>query len=449
TRIDTIVTLLALSRLGAVQNPILHLYREREVRFAMRELRPAAVLTPERWGGFEYGAMARTLAEELSLSTQVIDPATLPDATADPSTLPLAPTAAEGDEVRWIYYTSGTTANPKGVRHSDRTLLAGGEGLARAIGYTAADVGSIAFPFAHIAGPDYLVLMLVSGCSSAIVERFVPSAAVAFFRRTGVTVAGGSTAFYSVFLDEQRRSGQSTPVIPTLRVLSGGGASKPPALYDDVQRELGVPILHGYGMTEVPMIAMGRPAHTDEQLAFTDGTPVTGAEVRIAGADGGVLPADADGEICVRGPVVCKGYTDAEQTASAFDGDGFFHTGDLGHLRADGHLVVTGRLKDVIIRKGENISAREIEDVLIAHPKVRDVAVIGLPDAERGERVCAVVELADGAAPLTFAEMVDTCSSAGLMQQKIPEQLEIVDALPRNDTLQKVVKQALRDRFGR
>jgi non-ribosomal peptide synthetase component E (peptide arylation enzyme) len=182
---------------------------------------------------------------------------------------------------------------------------------------------------------------------------------------------------------------------------------------------------------------MGRFEHTDEQLADTDGTPVDGAEVRIV-----------DGEIRVRGPVVCKGYTDAALDAAAFDADGFFRTGDLGELRADGHLVVTGRLKDVIIRKGENISAREIEDVLIAHPKVRDIAVIGLPDADRGERVCAVVELHDGADALTFAEMVDTCRAAGLMAQKIPEQLEVVDALPRNDTLQKVVKQSLRDRFS-
>src|SRR6185312_11154499 len=170
-----------------------------------------------------------------------------------------------------------------------------------------------------------------------------------------------------MYLDEQRRSRE--PIMPKLRALAGGGAAKPPALYDDVKRELGIPILHGYGMTEVPMISMGRFEHTDEQLAYTDGTPVDGAEVQII-----------DGEICVRGPVVCHGYTDPARTAEAFDADGFFHTGDLGHLRADGHLVVTGRLKDVIIRKGENISAREIEDVLVTHPKVHDVAVIGLPD---------------------------------------------------------------------
>jgi acyl-CoA synthetase (AMP-forming)/AMP-acid ligase II len=447
TRIDTIVTSLALSRIGAVQNPILHLYREREVRFAIAQLRPAVFLTAGEWSGFDYGAMVRALVDELALPTAVVDPLHLPD-DAPQSALPPAPVAADGDEVRWIYYTSGTTSDPKGVRHSDRTLMAGGEGLARASGYTIDDVGSIAFPFAHIAGPDYLVLLLAIGCSAAVVERFVPSDAVAFFRRRGVTFAGGSTAFYSLYLDVQRGAGTGERVLPALRALAGGGAPKPPALFDDVRRELGVPILHGYGMTEVPMIAMGRFDHTDEQLAYTDGTPIDGAEVHIAAPDGSLLPADRDGEICVRGPMVCKGYTDTALNADAFDADGFFRTGDLGHLRADSHLVVTGRLKDVIIRKGENISAREIEDVLVAHPKVRDVAVIGLPDAERGELVCAVVELADGAADLEFSEMVDACRAAGLMTQKIPERLEIVDALPRNDTLQKVVKQTLRERFA-
>lgn len=155
-----------------------------------------------------------------------------------------------------------------------------------------------------------------------------------------------------------------------------------------------------------------------------------------------------DGEIRVRGPMVCKGYLDAEQTRAAFDADGFFKTGDVGHLRPDGRLVVTGRLKDLIIRKGENISPGEVEDLLHTHPKVADVAVIGLPDPERGERVCAVVEQAPDQDPLTFAEMVAHLRAAGLMVQKIPEQLEVVDELPRNQALRKVLKYKLREQYA-
>jgi cyclohexanecarboxylate-CoA ligase len=193
---------------------------------------------------------------------------------------------------------------------------------------------------------------------------------------------------------------------------------------------------------------MGSPHDTDEQLATTEGKPVLGAEVRIVKEDGTVAAAGEEGEVRVRGPVVTLGYTDAEATKEAFDEDGWFRTGDLGVLRPDGHLRLTGRLKDVIIRKGENISARELEEVLFAHPKVGDVAVVGLPDPERGELVCAVVEPPDGGEPITFDEMVECCTSAGLMRQKIPERLEVIDRLPRNETLNKVLKYKLRELFG-
>jgi len=201
-------------------------------------------------------------------------------------------------------------------------------------------------------------------------------------------------------------------------------------------------------MTECPMICEGSPHDTDEQLAHTVGKPVVGLQMRIVKDDGTVAAPDEDGEVRLKGPMVFAGYTDADATASAFDVDGWFRTGDLGHLRPDGHVVLTGRLKDVIIRKGENISAKEIEDVLYAHPKVGDVAVIGLPDEERGERVCAVVERADGEAELTFDEMVEALTAAQLMRQKIPEQLEVVDRLPRNETLHKVLKFKLRETYA-
>ena len=143
-----------------------------------------------------------------------------------------------------------------------------------------------------------------------------------------------------------------------------------------------------------------------------------------------------------------QGYTDPALTAEAFDEDGYFRTGDIGHLREDGHVVLTGRLKDIIIRKGENISAKEIEDLLYAHPKVGDVAVIGLPDRERGERVCAVVEPPEGGEAITFDEMVAHLQAQGLTKFKTPEQLEVVDSLPRNETLRKVLKYKLREEFA-
>ncbi len=444
TRIDSVVVSVALARLSAVQNPVLHLYREREVGAVLRQSRPAFFLIPGVWRDRDYGAMAKALTAELDPPPVVVE---LGDELpmGDPAGLP--PPPESGTETRWVYYTSGTTSEPKGARHSDQSLMAGGRGLAAALDMSADDIGSIAFPYSHIAGPDYLLMMLAAGFGAVLVDAFVPSDAVAAYRELGVTMCGGSTAFYQMFLAEQRKS-PDAKVIPTLRLISGGGAAKPAELYYDVQREMDVKLVHGYGMTEIPMIAMGSPHDTDEQLANTEGKPVLGAEVRIVKDDGTAAGPDEEGEVRVRGAVVTAGYTDPAATAEAFDADGWFRTGDLGVLRTDGHLRLTGRLKDVIIRKGENISAREVEEVLFAHPSVADVAVIGLPDTERGELVCAVVETTDGAAPLTFDAMVATCQEAGLMRQKVPERLEIVDRLPRNETLNKVLKYKLREQFS-
>ncbi|SNX61983.1 acyl-CoA synthetase (AMP-forming)/AMP-acid ligase II [Streptomyces sp. TLI_55] len=428
TRIETALLSFALARLGAVQTPVIPFYRDREVGFALRESKAEFFAVPGTWRGFDHTGMARQLGAKGVF--EAYDD--LPD--GDPDVLP--PPPAEGTSVRWIYWTSGTTSDPKGVLHTDRSLIAGGSCLAHALRLTAADVGSMAFPYAHIAGPDYTVMLLLYGFPAVMFEQFALPDALEGYRKHGVTVAGGSTAFYSMFLAEQRKQ-PGTPVIPTLRLLAGGGAPKPPEVYHAVVREMGVQLTHGYGMTEVPMITMGAPDDTTENLATTEGRPPEGMEIRIV-----------EGEVRLRGEAVCQGYLDPAQTAEAFDEEGFLRTGDLGFLTETGHLVLTGRAKDVIIRKGENISAKEIEDLLAAHPAVGDVAVVGLPDAERGELVCAVLEPAPGAAQLTLADVVSYLRAEGLSAHKLPERLEVVDALPRNETLRKVLKYKLRERYS-
>jgi acyl-CoA synthetase (AMP-forming)/AMP-acid ligase II len=498
TRIETVIASLALARLGAVQIPVIPLHREREVGFILADSAAEYLLVPGRWRGFDYTAMAHEVAGDgvrVISSADGLPPAGPRGGPADgrgaggrgtrgegtaagaaPGGSATAGTGAagtgarrrhggtgegrdgtgrgrDGDATAWIYYTSGTTAVPKGVEHTDAGLLAGGVGLATALGMGAHDIGSIAFPYAHIAGPDYVIAMLVSGFPAVVLDTFRPAEAAAVYRRHGVTMAGGSTAFYQAFLDESRRHRRARPaagrLIPSLRLLSGGGAPMPPELYAAAGRELGCAIVHGYGMTESPMIAMGTPYDTDEQLSRTVGRPVTGARVRIARPDGSEAATGEPGEVTLQGTMLFRRYTDPALTAEAFDADGYFHTGDLGRLRPDGHLVLTGRLKDIIIRKGENISAQEVEELLHTHPAVAEAAVIGLPDRERGERVCAVVTLTDPAAPApTLATLTAHLRAAGLMTQKLPEQLEVTDALPRGGPLHKVLKTALRERYG-
>ncbi|MFE7612626.1 class I adenylate-forming enzyme family protein [Streptomyces celluloflavus] len=473
TRIETVIASLALARLGAVQIPVIPLHREREVGFILADSAAEYLLVPGRWRGFDYTAMAHEVAGD---GVRVVSTADgLPAAGARGGATGGREADGEGaaaggpapgerhggtgegrgaDATAWIYYTSGTTAVPKGVEHTDAGLIAGGVGLATALGMGAHDIGSIAFPYAHIAGPDYVIAMLVSGFPAVVLDTFRPAEAAAVYRRHGVTMAGGSTAFYQAFLDESRRHRRADPaagrLIPSLRLLSGGGAPLPAELYAAAGRELECAIVHGYGMTESPMIAMGTPYDSDEQLSRTVGRPVAGARVRIARPDGSEAATGEPGEVTLKGTMLFRRYTDPALTAEAFDAEGYFHTGDLGRLRPDGHLVLTGRLKDIIIRKGENISAQEVEELLHTHPAVAEAAVIGLPDRERGERVCAVVTLTDPAAPApTLATLTAHLRAAGLMTQKLPEQLEVTDALPRGGPLHKVLKAALRERYGR
>jgi acyl-CoA synthetase (AMP-forming)/AMP-acid ligase II len=236
-------------------------------------------------------------------------------------------------------------------------------------------------------------------------------------------------------------------LFPHVRTFPGGGAPKPPSLHWDLKEAFGVGAVSGYGLTEAPVLTMNDARDDDEVLATTEGRAVEGTRLRIVRADGAQAAVGEEGEVRARGPQVTLGYLDPALDADAFDDEGWFRTGDLGRLDERGNLTITGRLKDVIIRKGENISAKEVEDLLFTHPKVADVAVVGLPDADSGERACAVVVPAAGRDPLTFEEMTAHLRDAGLITRKLPEQLEVVDALPRNPS-GKILKFELQRRFG-
>jgi acyl-coenzyme A synthetase/AMP-(fatty) acid ligase len=444
TRTSTVILMAALARLGAVQAPVIPIYRERETGAAVATAGAEFMLVPGTWRGFDYAAMAAGLptAPKVLVMGEAVPPASV-----NAGSLPGPASSAE-----WVYFTSGSSGLPKGARHTDATLLAAAYGWTSQgrAGEFPDDVGSMAFPVAHVGGIMYVMAQLMSGFPIVLAEVF-DAATVDVFRRLGVTMGGGSTVFYTALLTAQRAFASAAGaadarVLPSLRILKGGGAPCPPGVFWSVREEMGVTVAHDYGMTEVPMICVSSPRDTDEQLANSDGRPIPGNEVRIVD-DTVVLPAGADGEIQVRGAAVCHGYTDPSLDAQAFTPDGWFRTGDRGRLRPDGHMEVTGRTKDLIIRKGEKIAPLELETLLIQHPAVAEVAVLGLPDAERGERVCAVLTLRSGADAPSLAEVTAFLRAAGLMPQKLPEQVEIVSALPRTG-LGKVAKIALRDKFA-
>jgi cyclohexanecarboxylate-CoA ligase len=350
--------------------------------------------------------------------------------------------------VRYLYYTSGTTADPKGARHTDATLRAASLGMSERLHLAEDDRFALVFPITHIAGGLYVYAAMAYGLTFVLDESFDPKSTIDLLRRERITQAGAGTAFHQVYLAAQRALPEGEKLFPDVRTFPGGGAPKPVALHYEVKEAFGgAGVVSGYGLTEAPIVTMNDAGAPDRVLAETEGPAVRGASVRIVTLDGKEAGIGEEGEVRAKGGQVMRGYLDPSLDAGAFDEDGWFRTGDLGTLDEAGNLTITGRLKDVIIRKGENISAKELEDLLFTHPKVAEVAVVGLPDPASGERACAVVVTAGGQPDITFDEMKQHLVDAGLTTRKLPEQLEIVDALPRNPS-GKIVKQDLRSRFA-
>jgi cyclohexanecarboxylate-CoA ligase len=330
------------------------------------------------------------------------------------------PGAAE--DARWIYFTSGTTGRPKGVRHSDATLLAAARGYVNhlGLGEHPDEVGTIAFPIAHIGGMVYLACALTADFPVLMVPKVDTEGLPRLLAEHRVTVTGASTAFYQMLLSAQMSTGSRMPVVPSLRMLIGGGAACPPELHKQVRAEMGIPVVHAYGMTEAPMICVSQVAETEEQQTNSCGRSIPGSEVRISEI----------GEVELRGANLTPGYVDDEQWSQALTPDGWFRSGDRGYLRPDDRIVITGRTKDLIIRKGENIAPDEVENELLAHPLVDEVAVLGRPDELRGEMVCAVVRRSPRHRDVTLDELCEFLDERGLMKQKWPERLLFVDEFP-------------------
>jgi acyl-CoA synthetase (AMP-forming)/AMP-acid ligase II len=262
--------------------------------------------------------------------------------------------------------------------------------------------------------------------------------AASLIDRHAVTSSAGAPVQLTGLLDQQAKG---TATLATLREFLTGAAPVPPSLIRRADAA-GITAYRSYGSSEHPTVTTGTIADSLDRRAATDGRLVAGNEVRVVDPDGRDVPAGRDGEILTRGPELFTGYTEAALNAAAFLPGRWFRTGDVGRLDADGYLTVTDRLKDIIIRGGENISSREVEDLLITHPAIADVAVIPAPDPVMGERVCAVVVTRPG-----FSFDVDEArahfAAAGAARQKTPEAIVLMDELPRTPS-GKVRKDVLR-----
>jgi acyl-CoA synthetase (AMP-forming)/AMP-acid ligase II len=449
SRIDTVVLFMALTRLGAIQNPLIPMLRESEVDFICGQTRTRLLVVPSVFRGYDHLAMARSIASRLPGMLVINADEGLP--AGDISVLPSAPDPSAADSartVRWLFYTSGTTAAPKGAQHTDAGLLAASRTFDACMKLQADDRMASLSPIAHVGGVLHVLSALTTGSRNIITAIYDQVRTTLQMEAAGVTLGGSGVPFIQGYLREQRKRPDHR-YFPQVRAFLVGGSPRPPALHFDVKRELGgVGIVSGYGLTECPYLSWARVDDSDDKLPMTEGRPPTGTRIKIIDEAGEPVPVGESGELRVRAPQLMLGYLDSTLDVGAFDDEGYFRTGDLAMLDSDGYLTITGRIKDVIIRNMENISAREIENLALTFGRAAETAVIGLPDAQTGERVCAIVVPADPANPPSLDELVAHLRAEGLNPRKLPVQLEYVTELPRN-AMNKVVKKTLKDQFIR
>lgn len=448
TWVDSVVLAAALNRIDVLQNPILPIYREKEVGFCTKQAKSKLLIVPAEFGNFDFIQMAEGIARK-NKGMEVLGVRQDEFPKGDIKNLPEPPMAPDNHEdlpIRWLLYTSGTTAEPKGALHADSSIAAVSQGMSARLGCSSDDRSILAFPFTHVGGLVWLFSALQFGVCKLLTESFNPEKTVNFMTAENATIAGSGTAFHLAYLNIQREN-PDEPIFPNLRFCTGGGAPKPPQLHYEIKKELGgAGVISGWGLTEVPILTMGSVNDPDDKLAKTEGRALDGVDLRVVTANGEVAPAGVEGELRTKSPQQMRSYLDESKNAEAFDEEGYFKTGDLGIIDEDGFVVITGRLKDVIIRHGENISAKVIEDLLYEHPQIQDVAAIGLADEVTGERVCVIISTPDGKETISFDDMIDFLLKAGLRKQALPEQM-ILGEISRNAS-GKILKQVLKDKYA-
>ncbi|OBJ66078.1 cyclohexanecarboxylate-CoA ligase [Mycobacterium marseillense] len=451
---ESAVIYLAATLAGMVVNPILPSLRDHDLRFILEDAGTAMIFVPQRHGGHDYEAMLERVTAAMDSTPEVVVLRGAEAGHGGPHTsyrdlLGQAPNAAtlptlDPDAVRMILYTSGTTSRPKGVLHTHNSLYALICQLREHWNIDPGDTFLVPSPVAHIGGSIYAFeCPLLLGTTAVLMDRWDPAQAIALMNAERCTHMAGATPFLQQLLSAAERAGTR---LPDLKVFICGGASVSPMLIRRAAQYFDRAVVtRVYGCTEVPVATVGAPRPDEaEPAADTDGRAGI-AEIKLVAHE--AAPA-GEGEICVRGPQMLVGYRHPED--DSFDAAGFFRTGDLGRWVSAGlsagiedrYLVVTGRAKDVIIRSGENISAKEVEDLLADHPGIAEIAVVGLPDECTGERACAVIVPAGDESP-DVASLLTALVSKGVAKFKAPEQVVIWDALPKNDA-GKVLKHRIR-----
>lgn len=432
------VTYLACSRIGAVMNPLMHIFRERELSFMLKHGEAKVLIIPHTFRGFDYEQMVNGLKPTLpdlkhvvvvngaganSFEALLSGPEWEKESNAKTVLTQHRPGP---DDVTQLIYTSGTTGEPKGVMHTANTVMANIIPYAARLHLDAKDVVLMASPMAHQTGFMYGLMMPIMLKSSAVLlDVWEPLRAIDLIRNESVTFTMASTPFLTDLAKNVEESGKK---VPTLRTFLCAGAPIPGPLVEQARSVLGTKIVSAWGMTENGAVTLIELNDPDERAFTTDGLPLPGVELKVVNDDGVSLPAGEAGKLYVRSCSNFGGYLKRAHL-NGTDAEGWFDTGDLARLDAQGYVRITGRSKDVIIRGGENIPVVEIESLLYRHPAIAMAAIVAYPDERLGERACAVVVLKPGQS-LDLPTLVEYLKAQKIALQYIPEKLEIRDAMP-------------------
>jgi cyclohexanecarboxylate-CoA ligase len=442
---------LACLRIGAITNPLMPIFRERELTFMLGFAESKVVVAPARFRGFDYKPMIDAMKPSLpDLRHTFFIGGEGPDSfeaafLADPLEEQAGADRLEGrrpspNDVIELIYTSGTTGQPKGVMHTSNTTIGHLKLWVEHHGLDSQDRLLMASPLAHQTGFLYgMVLPVMLGVEVVLQDRWHPPLAAEIIQRHRCTFTMGATPFLN---DLVHMPNIGNFDISSLKTFVSAGAPIPPALVQHAAANFNFKVLSGWGMTECACPTICRQDDPDEKVWTSDGAPLPGSEVTVRDEEGREVPIGTEGDLKIRGSSLFVGYLKKPELHGT-DAEGWFDTGDRARMDAQGYIRISGRSKDIIIRGGENIPVAELEDVLFRHPAVQDVAVVGVPDDRLGERGCAYVTLTDGAS-FNFEDMRAYFEEKGTAKQYWPEFLEVIDEMPRTPS-GKIQKFKLRD----
>ncbi|MGD9773308.1 cyclohexanecarboxylate-CoA ligase [Diaphorobacter sp.] len=432
------LTYLACSRIGAVINPLMHIFRERELSFMLQHGESKVIIAPKVFRNFDFEKMITALQPSLPHLQHVITAGgsgensfeallSGPEWEKEADAQDILTAHRPGpDDITQLIYTSGTTGEPKGVMHSANTVMANIVPYAQRMRLDSDSVVLMASPMAHQTGFMYgLMMPILLQCSAVLQDIWDPKKAIALIQSEGVTFTMASTPFLTDLARAVAETGQG---VPTLRTFLCAGAPIPGPLVEQARQALGAKVVSAWGMTENGAVTTTCLEDDDERSIHTDGCPLPGVEIKVLDVDGRPLPPGQPGKLYLRSCSNFGGYLHRAHL-NGTDADDWFDTGDLAYIDERGYLRITGRSKDVIIRGGENIPVVEIESLLYRHPAVALAAIVAIPDERLGERACAVVVPKPGQT-IDLAGMVEFLKAQKVALQYIPEKLVVRDDLP-------------------